>query len=206
MVPKTLVDAKGDLIAATAADTVARLAVGANGTVLTAASGQATGLEWATPASGAYTLLSTTTLSGATTNITSISGSYKFLYVVYFGVYGTVNGNEVKIRFNNDSGANYAVRKVRTDGNQVASTEDGIVLTRLSNTNSANSYAVGTLLLPNYAASEVKIWNTPGAGSNQQGDFGVGTYNSTTAISQLNFYIGGAGSYSGGTVRIYGVN
>jgi hypothetical protein len=47
MVPKTLVDAKGDLIAATAADTVARLAVGANGTVLTAASGQATGLEWA---------------------------------------------------------------------------------------------------------------------------------------------------------------
>ena len=43
----TIVDAKGDIIAATAADTVARLAVGANGTVLTAASGQATGLEWA---------------------------------------------------------------------------------------------------------------------------------------------------------------
>jgi hypothetical protein len=43
----TIVDAKGDLIAATAADTVARLAVGANGSVLTAASGQATGLSWA---------------------------------------------------------------------------------------------------------------------------------------------------------------
>lgn len=46
----TIVDAKGDLIAATAADTVARLAVGTNGQVLTAASGEATGLQWATPA------------------------------------------------------------------------------------------------------------------------------------------------------------
>lgn len=45
----TIVDAKGDIIAATAADTVARLAVGTNGQVLTAASGEATGLQWATP-------------------------------------------------------------------------------------------------------------------------------------------------------------
>jgi len=51
MVPKSLVDAKGDIIAATAADTVSRLAVGANNTVLTADSAQATGLKWATPAS-----------------------------------------------------------------------------------------------------------------------------------------------------------
>lgn len=46
----TIVDAKGDIIAATAADTVARLAVGTNGQVLTAASGQATGLQWTTAA------------------------------------------------------------------------------------------------------------------------------------------------------------
>lgn len=43
----TLLDAKGDIIAASAADTAARLAVGANDTVLTAASGEATGLKWA---------------------------------------------------------------------------------------------------------------------------------------------------------------
>lgn len=47
---KTLADAKGDILAATAADTITRLAVGSNGTVLTANSAQATGLEWATPA------------------------------------------------------------------------------------------------------------------------------------------------------------
>jgi hypothetical protein len=45
----TIVDAKGDIIAATAADTVARVAVGTNGQVLTAASGQAAGVQWATP-------------------------------------------------------------------------------------------------------------------------------------------------------------
>jgi hypothetical protein len=48
-------DAKGDLIAASAADTPERLAVGANGKVLTAASGEALGVQWATPTASAIT-------------------------------------------------------------------------------------------------------------------------------------------------------
>ena len=51
-IQNAIVDAKGDLIGATAADTPARLAVGTNGQVLTADSTAATGLAWATPASG----------------------------------------------------------------------------------------------------------------------------------------------------------
>jgi hypothetical protein len=45
-IQNAIVDAKGDLIGATANDTPARLAVGANDTVLVADSGAATGLAW----------------------------------------------------------------------------------------------------------------------------------------------------------------
>ena len=48
----TLVDAKGDLIAGTANDTVARVAVGSNGQVLTADSAVPAGVKWATTAAG----------------------------------------------------------------------------------------------------------------------------------------------------------
>ena len=48
----TIVTAKGDLIAATAASNPARLGVGANDTVLTADSTAATGLKWAAAGGG----------------------------------------------------------------------------------------------------------------------------------------------------------
>ena len=50
VIPNTIVDVKGDLIAASAADTVVRVAVGANGQILTADSTQASGLSWTNPA------------------------------------------------------------------------------------------------------------------------------------------------------------
>jgi len=49
----SIADAKGDIIAATAADTVARVAVGTNGQVLTADSTEAAGVKWASPAPSA---------------------------------------------------------------------------------------------------------------------------------------------------------
>ncbi len=46
-IPQSIVDAKGDLIVGTAADTVGRLAVGTNGFYLSADSSTGTGLAWA---------------------------------------------------------------------------------------------------------------------------------------------------------------
>jgi hypothetical protein len=54
-IPDAIVDAKGDLIAATAADTVARLAVGADYGFLQADSSTATGLLWNNAAWTSYT-------------------------------------------------------------------------------------------------------------------------------------------------------
>ena len=50
----TLLTAKGDLISATAASTVARLAVGTDAQILVADSTASTGLKWATPSSPSF--------------------------------------------------------------------------------------------------------------------------------------------------------
>jgi hypothetical protein len=72
-IQNAIVDAKGDLIAATANDTPARLAVGANDYFLQAASGESTGLKWG----GAWTSYTPTAAaqSGTITSYTSV-GSY----------------------------------------------------------------------------------------------------------------------------------
>ena len=69
----TIFDAKGDLLTATANDTPARLAVGTNNQILVADSAEATGLKWATPASGGKVLqVVQGTYSTATTNSTNV--------------------------------------------------------------------------------------------------------------------------------------
>jgi len=72
-IPQSIVDAKGDLIVGTAADTVGRLAVGTNGQVLTADSTAGTGLAYTTPISAS----STTTFTNKTVSLTSntVSGT-----------------------------------------------------------------------------------------------------------------------------------
>jgi len=81
-IQNAIVDAKGDLIAATAADTPARLAVGTNGQVLVADSTTATGIKWATVGSGSLTKIRTETFtSSSAVNVNSVFSS---TYTNYF--------------------------------------------------------------------------------------------------------------------------
>jgi hypothetical protein len=108
-VPASIVDAKGDIIAATAADTVARLAVGANNTVLTADSSTATGLKWAAAAGGGkvlqvvsttystQTTVASTTYAdtGLTLNITPSSTSSRIVVIITQNVGASRSGDGI---------------------------------------------------------------------------------------------------------------
>ena len=76
VVQKDIVDAKGDILAATAADAISRLAVGTNTHVLTADSSEPTGLKWAAPTVGTVTAVTGTApivSSGGTTPAISVT-------------------------------------------------------------------------------------------------------------------------------------
>jgi hypothetical protein len=210
-IQNTIVDAKGDLIAATAADTPARLAVGTNGQVLTADSTAATGLKWATAATGGMTLLSTTSLTGSTVNITGISTSYKQLQIVIRDWWPST-GTTFYTRFNNDSTANayLSVLTSYRDGAGAGSigSMDSYFNNFASNTGSASVGMSFVLTIPDYAnttSSKVATGINYGSGTNQGIYSGGFVWKNNSAITQFNMGLF-AGNFSGGTVLIYGVN
>jgi hypothetical protein len=81
---------KGDLFTFTTVD--ARIGVGANNTVLTADSAEASGLKWATPASGGMTVIDSGALSTTSVIISSIPQTYKHLQLILFNT--TMSAND----------------------------------------------------------------------------------------------------------------
>jgi hypothetical protein len=80
----TAIDAKGDLIVGTGADTFARLAVSAtNGHTLVADSAQATGLKWAAPGGGSFVKIATGTANGSSGTV-SFNNVFTSTYTNYF--------------------------------------------------------------------------------------------------------------------------
>jgi hypothetical protein len=112
----TAIDAKGDLVAGTGADTFAKLTVGANNTVLTADSTAATGLKWAAAAGGAGNMvqIATGTLSGASVVISGLSSYTDILVFMYGATNNTANG-QIYMRLNATS-TNHNTRGQRING------------------------------------------------------------------------------------------
>jgi hypothetical protein len=214
-IAKTIVDAKGDIIAATAADTVARLAVGTNGQVLTADSTAATGLAYTTISAGGMTLLSTTTLSGATTTISSISGSYNSLVAYVFGATNATATGILRIApnaststsffrsFQGDTGANQD-NDIQDTGGYIALNKSAYQLERTLGNN------FWRVEFPYYANTTVeKSFTvngsfTNGSVSRKSWFMSFGRYDSTAALTSLVFSNSG-GNLSAGTVLLYGV-
>ena len=205
-IQNAIVDAKGDLISATAADTPARLAVGTNGHVLTADSTESTGLKWAS--SNAMTLLSTTTLSGVTTTISSISQDYKTLIIQSkrFNV-ATTAGNP---QFLPNSSATLAYWGGAQNNNGTAGAvgESGATIRLQGNTGVGDLDNASTLIISDYAnTTGYKPFTfygyTQSGGAPTTAMFG-GAIRTNSAITSLQIVLN-AGTAAGGTVEIYGV-
>jgi hypothetical protein len=206
----------GDMIYSSSGTTPARLGIGTAAQVLTVNSG-ATAPEWATPAAGGgMTLLSTTSLSGGTTTISSISGAYKDLIIYVKDFYHTVNTVGYVMTINSDAtAANYQQFVNRgfgtTDGSYADNTTAGVEGTGYALKDSQNDN-FSVIYLPDYAnATTRKVINVM-SGFVQNSGSAKSVMNNTcywsgtiAAISTLGFVAYGGGTWQAGSVEIYGV-
>ena len=208
-IPDSLLTTKGDIIAATAASTPARLGVGTDGQVLTADAASASGVKWATSASGGMTLLSTSTLSGTSTTISGISGSYTNLEVF---IYGVNMGSDTRFRlaWNGTTTLGYN-QGVNNSGTFTADPANYLFLTASSaNMTNGRTDNAFSFTIQNYASAQRKTYQGSGiyyntANSDLFACFFGGGINTTSAISSLTFTNNAGASFSAGTVLIYGV-
>lgn len=207
-IPKTLTTTTGDTIYASSANTPARLGIGSTGQVLTVSGGVP---SWATPSSGGMTLLSTTTLSGATTTISSIDQTYTNLFAIITSMTNnTADGNfRVALNSTGNSHDGVVVRYEQTSGTAAVSgfANDYIITpTVLARANATNTF---TLLLPGYSNTTNAVWKTFNMfgryrSTNSTAVSISGMYGDTSAITSLQFSNSG-GTFAGGTVLLYGV-
>jgi hypothetical protein len=218
-IQNAIVDAKGDLIAASAADTPARLAVGTNGQVLTADSTAATGLAWAT-ASGGLDLISTTTFSGVATQ--SFNSVFSSTYANYLITYNIVAADSaaargIYLRYRASGTDTTSAYAGNMGGWNIESTTQSYNEVVFSNTFtqlgwSSSAVEIGRLLgqatiyNPNVASQYSALIGS--AISEKQGAYkgGYQTYSmqaNTTQFDGFTLYAS-AGNISG-TVRIYGL-
>lgn len=219
----TAIDAKGDLVAGTGADAFSRLAVGANGTVLTAASGQATGLSWATPTTPAksYTLLNSpsgTAMTGATTITVTIASGYDDLLIMLMDT-SSANGDVTfSWRFNGDTGSNYlyaggafkapaSYSAAISDKHESGTGGQTSIESIQTSTSATSAGAVGVRISgansTGFKAFQLSGNSNTSGGNDQQGVVISGIYKGSAAITTVSV-ISSSGNFDAGTIFIYG--
>jgi hypothetical protein len=191
------------------ANTNTRLPLGTAGQVLTVNSG-ANAPEWATASSGGMTLISTTTLSGSTLNLTSIPQTYNHLQLKIVNFQPSVDGNEMTMRPNNNTGTVYrpitalsaeaALGAADRNLIKVNSYNDDTVAQGMSIVDIYNYTDTST-----YKLIEIKsIGNDNGTPANLSYIFTVVAFYSTSAITSLTLFVP-SGNFTSGTALLYGV-
>jgi hypothetical protein len=207
---KATLTTTGDVYYASAASTPARLGIGTTGQVLTVTGGVPV---WAVSPSGGMTLLSTTTLSGATTTISSISGSYTHLFLYIYGMTNATASGSFRIAPNGNTG----ITNNFVSGNSasvVTSVPNSYLYPFGSDTTfvrpllSSNANAIG-LTIHNYSSTAgYKSFSSSGvalnSASTQIATIGGGGIQTASGITSLDFSNAG-GNMSTGTILLYGV-
>jgi hypothetical protein len=214
-IQKSIVDAAGDLIYATADDTPARLAIGTAGQVLQVNSG-ATAPEWAAPAaSGGVTEISSTSPSGVSTvTFSSIPATYKHLFVSIKNL-KAASGIDMRARINGNTSTDYVNWNMNLSANTVSGNSNTLSISsiRLGNitasaTNNYRNY-FGDFYIYNYAiAFNPVITGSAQSNNGTNNEMGIfrGLLDSQAAVSSLTIFDAGSNNFTGGTIYLYGVS
>ncbi len=216
-IQNAIVDAKGDLISATAADTPARLASSAvNGDVLTVDTSTATGLKWSAPVSGGMTLISTTDMSGSSSfTLSSIPSTYEDILIIIRNAVTTTIERNTLLRFNADSTANRHFNFNTTtwiDGTSVTPNDTSIdskIFTK--NSGAGTDYNLGIYRIYDYANATtwkfIQGWlfqTNYNDKTQMRSQVIQGGYNQISAISSLQIF-SASGNYNSGTIELWGI-
>jgi hypothetical protein len=207
-IQNAIVDAKGDLIAASAADTPARLAVGTNGQVLTADSAESTGLKWATATSGGMTLLSTTNLTTTTTTISSIDQSYVNLYIEISGINWGSSGQQMNLQYNGVTSGYYGAANADYTTSVIRLDNGSNIFVAAGSAHGTTGDSICSVLIPSYAVASRRHTltfqhNYVDSSSTARVVFGTSGNGNTSAVSS--FTVISSVTPTAGTVKIYGV-
>jgi hypothetical protein len=185
-----------------------RLGLGTAGQVLTVNSG-ATAPEWTTISAGSMTLISTTTLTGASITLSSIPQTYNSLRLICQNFKPATDGQQGRMRINADTATRY--RSI-TAFSGIQSTYNSTFIDNVFAPND-NSVASGLSIMdiPDYTNAitwkmvESRSLSTDSA-STADLNFNLvyGVYNQTTAITSLTFFPS-SGNFTSGTLLLYGV-